>query len=484
VTRPRLAARPAPLLGLLLLGALAPAFAAKPLGRALEEQVRAARRVSPSLGVHVVEVESGAEVYGYHADEVKILASNTKLFTTAAAVDLLGPDFQFETGLLIRGAVYDGILDGDLAVVGGGDPNLSGRLYDGDPFGAFRAWAAALRERGVRRVSGSLFLVHGLFDGLAIHPDWPTDQLARWYEAPVGALSFNDNCVLVRVSPGPRPGTPGRVELEPELGLFRVIGQVGTSGSRGRHHVVVSREPESREVRVAGSIYVRGEPLEAWVTVPDPVEYFGAALRAALAQEGVEVHGGTVPTARLPGAVWERVFTHRTDLVSTIAVVNRRSQNFYAESVLKVLGARLAGEGSWRSGVAAVEAFLAKVGLAGGVELADGSGMSRGNRAAPRHLTELLRFMFFHPAGADFVLSLPASGGEEPAWQRRLAQAPYRGNVFAKTGTLDGVSALSGYAKGASGRLYAFSVLCNGTSTVWQARRAQDSIVRAIIDHG
>jgi D-alanyl-D-alanine carboxypeptidase/D-alanyl-D-alanine-endopeptidase (penicillin-binding protein 4) len=481
--RRRLVSGLVPLHALLLVGLAAPAPASTPLGRVLENQVRAARRVAPSLGVHVVELESGEEVYGYRADEVRVLASNTKLFTTAAAVDLLGPAYEFETGILIRGAVYDGILDGDLAVVGGGDPNLSGRLYDGDPYGAFRRWARALKERGVRRVAGDLLLVHGLFESQGIHPDWPPDQLARWYEAPVGALSFNDNCVLVRVSPGARPGAPGQVELVPELGLFRVIGQVKTSGSRGRHHVVVTREPESHEIRVAGSVYLRGEPLEAWVTVPAPVEYFGAALRAALAGEGVEVLGSTVPTADLPGAVWERVFTHRTDLATTITVVNRRSQNFYAESVLKLLGARVGGEGSWASGVAAVEAFLARAGLAGSVELADGSGMSRGNRAAPRHLTELLRFMFFHPAGAEFVLSLPVSGGEEPTWQRRLAEAPYRGNVFAKTGTLNGVSALSGYAKGASGRLYVFSILCNGGG-VWQARRAQDAIVRAIIDHG
>ena len=118
------------------------------------------------------------------------------------------------------------------------------------------------------------------------------------------------------------------------------------------------------------------------------------------------------------------------------------------------------------------------------VELADGSGMSRANRATPRLMAALLRTMYFHRWGREFVASLPYSGEEDLSWRKRLAEPPYRGNVFAKTGTLNGVSTLSGYAKGASGRLYVFSILCNGTRGSWHAKRAQDAILRALIDEG
>jgi len=116
--------------------------------------------------------------------------------------------------------------------------------------------------------------------------------------------------------------------------------------------------------------------------------------------------------------------------------------------------------------------------------MADGSGLSRGNRFTPRQLTTLLRTMVHHRWGSEFIRSLPYSGEEELSWRDRLAEPPYRGNVFAKTGTLLGVSTLSGYAKGLSGRLYAFSILCNRVPSAWEARRLQDKIVAAIIDGG
>lgn len=470
---------------LALLVVLAPeAGATSLLTRALNEQVAAARRVAPSLGVHVVDVESGDEVYAYNADRPQILASNTKLFTTAAALELLTPDYQFETPVLIRGATYDGILDGDLAVVGGGDPNISGRFHDGDSFYIFRRWAASLRQRGVREVSGDLYLVHGLFRDEKIHPEWPRDQLARWYEAPVAALSFNDNCVLVRVAPGAERGAPARVKLVPDLGLFRVVAQVSTTSSRRRQRITVKREPGSHQITVSGRVYRRGPAAEAWVTVPDPVEYFGAALRAALEEEGVRIYGRLRPVEELPGAVWERVTVYRSRLLPTLEVVNQRSQNFYAESVVKLLGARSSGEGSWQAGVGAVEGFMARLGLDGELSLADGSGMSRGNRATPRAVTQLLQHMFFHPWGREYLRSLPASGSSNGSWRRRLSAEPYRGNVFAKTGTLSGVSALSGYAKAVSGRVYAFAILCNDTRAVWRARQMQDRILEALIDEG
>ncbi|HEX4952563.1 MAG TPA: D-alanyl-D-alanine carboxypeptidase/D-alanyl-D-alanine-endopeptidase [Thermoanaerobaculia bacterium] len=461
----------------------APAPRVRTLPEALAATVGSVKGGIRDLSVSVVEVESGREVYGYLADQPRVLASNTKLFTTAAAVDLLDPTFEFVTPLFARGHLEAGVWKGDLAVVGSGDPNISGRFYDGDAYAVFRQWAAAVRALGATKVDGDLYLVTGLFEPLKVHPDWPRDQLARWYEAPVDALSFSDNCVMVRIGPGKGPGSPGKVELVPDLKLYRLVANVTTTESRKSHWLAIQREPESGEIRVSGKVWSRAKPFEEWVSVPDPVTYFGAALRDAFREEGIEVAGLSWPVERLPDGEWREVARHRSDLPGTLAVINHRSQNFYAESLLKVLGVAGGGNGSWRDGVEAVQGFLARAGLADGVRLADGSGMSRNNVASPRHLAGLLRHMYFHPRGATFVQSLPTSGGKEPAWRHRLAQPPYRGNVLAKTGTLSNVSTLSGYAKGRSGKLYAFSILANNTS-VWRAKRAQDSIVRAVIDHG
>jgi D-alanyl-D-alanine carboxypeptidase/D-alanyl-D-alanine-endopeptidase (penicillin-binding protein 4) len=449
---------------------------------ALDAEVRAALRVAPAIGVHVVELDAGETVYSWSADEPRIAASNTKLFTTAAALDALGPGYLFETRLLARGRVRDGVLLGDLGVVGGGDPSISGR-GNGDPYAVFRDWAAALRRRGIGRVEGDLLLDHGLFDDGLVHPDWPPDQLTSWYEAPVAGLSFNDNCVLVRVWPGGQGGGAPRVELAPPVPLLEIENSARTVASRRGQFVHIGRRGDRIEVR--GKIWYGSGPVETWVTVPDPVAWFGAAVRDAFSREGVEIAGSPLPVERLPGPLWRRVAVHRSDLLEAVRVTNKRSQNFYAESLLKVLAAERCDLGTWRHGVREVEDFLAAIGIPrGGFTMADGSGMSRANRFTPRQLTTLLRHMYSHPAGAEFVQSMPYGGEDTGSWKKRLADPPYAGNVYAKTGTLDGVSALSGYARALSGKTYAFSILCNETRSAADARRAQDRIVMALVDNG
>ncbi len=455
------------------------------LERAVSIEVSRALRDTAALGVNIVEVDSGETVYSYNPDEQRIIASNTKLFTTAAALDTFGPGYLYETRLVQRGTVQAGVLDGDLGVVGAGDPQISGREFGGDPYGAFRPWARALRERGIQKVTGDIYLAHGLFAGPQVHPDWPRDQLTEWYEAPVDALSFSDNCILVRIFPG-APGKPARVETVPAVPLFKVensaVTRTATKSKKKRWPGLVIRRIGT-VLAVSGSIAPTSGAFETWVTVPDPVLYFGSGLKAALAEEGVVVTGHLRPVRQLPGAVWERVAVHRSDLLTAVRTTNKRSQNFYAEALAKKIGARRCSEGSWQEGVRAIREFVESIGVPrGSFQMADGSGMSRGNRFTPRHLTTLLRHMFFHPLYAEFLRSLPYSGEDMGSWKRRLAAPPYRGNVFAKTGTLSDVSALSGYAKGVSGKSYAFSILINKARG--DARGAQDRIVMALIDNG
>jgi D-alanyl-D-alanine carboxypeptidase/D-alanyl-D-alanine-endopeptidase (penicillin-binding protein 4) len=330
-------------------------------------------------------------------------------------------------------------------------------------------------------VTGDLWLAHGLFKGPLVHPDWPREQLASWYEAPVAALSFSDNCILVRVWPG-RAGERARVETVPPVPLFRVDNTATTSAKRRGTRIYVGRLDTLLTVK--GSIDVGSGAFETWVTVPDPVLYFGSALRSALAEEGIVMEGQLRPVPELPGAIWERVAVHRSDLVTAIRTTNKRSQNFYAESLAKTVGAQRCGAGSWAEGVRAIGEFVESIGVPHGTfRMVDGSGMSRANQFPPRAITMLLRHMFFHAARTEFAQSLPYSGEEESkGWRRRMAVAPYRGNVLAKTGTLNGVSALSGYAKAVSGKSYAFSILLNKTRG--DAHGAQDRIVMALIDNG
>ncbi len=461
------------------------AVAASPataVGR-IEAAVLAARHAAKDVGVHIIRLDDGATVFGLDQDRGRVVASNNKLFTTAAALATLGPNYVYETKVLARGDVAAGTLNGDLAVVGVGDPNISGREYNGDIYAVFKTWAASLKARGIERVHGRLMLVTGFFDAQQIHPDWPKDQLVNWYEAPVGALSFNENCVMVRVYPGKKAGAPVRVETEPPLDSFGIINNAVTVAARGRQRLVIGRAAGSNQIYVSGAMAVNAGMSEAQVTVTDPIGVFGDALRDALKREGIAIDGDTLRSDDLGAGAWVEVAELRSSLLSTIDITNKHSQNFFAESLCKLLGRSVFGEGSWRMGTRAVSDFLTKVGIApGSYMLADGSGMSRNNRFAPSHVTRLLQYMYQQPFGLEFMRSLAYSGERGLRWQRRLASGPYAGNVFAKTGTLSGVSALSGYAKAKSGKLYAFSILCNDVRG--DAPGAEDAIVRALIDNG
>jgi D-alanyl-D-alanine carboxypeptidase/D-alanyl-D-alanine-endopeptidase (penicillin-binding protein 4) len=454
------------------------------LAQELGREVDYARKYSREVGVHIVDLADRREVFGFEPDKTRILASNTKLLTTAAALVELGPGYRFETKFMMRGKVEDGTLDGDVAVIGAGDPNLSGRFSRGDAYAAFRPWAQALRERGIHRVTGQLYLVNGIFEEPWVHPDWPQDQLAAWYEAPVDALSFNDNCVLVRVRPGPKPGSPAVVSTVPKVDFVQFRNTARTGAGR-TSQLAVGRDAVSDIVVVSGSVGQSAAGVDVWVAVHDPVAYFAAGVRGALGDEGVEIADRyRYVHAPLEGA-WEQIAVHASDLPSTIMVTNKRSQNFYAESLAKLLGWKKSGTGSWGSAVSAISAFLVGIGVpASDFRLADGSGLSRGDQATPRAVTRVLEQMYFHDYGRTYLQSLPYSGERDLVWRQRLATRPYLGNVFAKTGTLSGVSTLSGYAKAVSGRVYAFSILLNQVRGNGSAHLVQDRIVRALVDRG
>lgn len=483
-SRPRPARRAALVLAAAL--SLEPVGAARAdLGLELGRSVRNARSAARELSVQVVSLPEGEAVYSYAADRPRIIASNTKLVTTAAALDRLGPGHFLETAVFIEGKHVGKTLIGNLAVRGGGDPNISGRHFDGDPSAVFRTWARKLRSLGIEEITGDLFLVNGLFDDVYVHPDWPRNQLARAYEAPVAALSYSDNCVLVRIYPGVKVGAPARVEVVSGAPIFEVRNRARTTGSPRRHWLAVDRKPGTNVIEIDGMILRNLDSVDVWVTVDDPAEYFGAALVQAFESEGVAIGGGARITERLPIGGWFRITEHRSDLMTTLEVINRRSQNFYAESLLKLLGARLCRRGTWQGGIEVLTEFLGKVGIDDGYELADGSGMSRGNRFTARQITRLLAYMFEHRYAREYVRTLPYGGLEDhDTWRKRLADPPYRERVFAKTGSLAGVSTLSGYVKAQSGEVYAFSILGNRVRSIWRARRAQDAIVRTLVDHG
>jgi len=436
-------------------------------------------------GILVHRLGAAQPIYALNPRKPLIPASNMKLFTTAAALDVLGSKYAFRTRVLARGEIRAGVLHGDLVLKGSGDPNISGRFHDGDVLAIPRAWARKVADAGIRTIAGDLVADDSLFDRQYTCPSWPKDQLDRWYAAGVCALSFNDNCIWLTTGPGAARGQPAIVSLSPRNSRVTLVNRA-TTGPRGaRVRIGVGRRPGEDTIRVTGTYPAGREPVGQWVTVGNPALYLGAVFRDALAREGVTLAG----RVRLIGAREPRTGAHEiavtvSSLKQTIAIANKRSQNFYAEQILKALGAHVHGKGSYETGRAVVRAFAERTGI-GKADLCveDGSGLSRRNRASAWAVVTLLRHMAKHAQRQLFIESL-AAAGVDGTLRRRLRDAATRGKIRAKTGTIAGVRCLSGYATGASGARYAFSIMVNGVRSGGEASRLQDQVCRVLVTEG
>jgi len=427
-------------------------------------------------------------IVAVNVDAELILASTTKLFTTAAALDRLGPDYRFRTTLLEDGELLpDGTLAGRLVVRGGGDPAISGRLYENDPWAVFRPWSEAVQARGIRSIRDGLLLDTSFFDDERTHPDWPAAQEQHWWQAPVSALSYNDNVVLVRVTGGLRPGGRASLGFYPAKPfLMSLVGRVSTQKGR-RARVGVSRRAGSAKVVASGAVGSR----RTWsgdVTVVDPPLYLASAFTSVLREEGIAVDG--LPEVRAeapPVPEASRVLhVHETPILPTLAVCNKRSHSFFAEQILKTLGAERRGRGTWENGLAEVSEFVRSLGLdPSRYRLADGSGRSRENVASASAYLDFLQALAtrWRHFGA-FEPTLAVTGDMAGSLRYRMLGPDTRGKVFAKTGNIAGVVTLAGYVEARSGKRYAFVILANGGCSEGRGHAWQDRILTELARRG
>lgn len=436
-----------------------------------------------AVSARVLALPSGEVLYSANADAPMKPASNMKLLTSATALATLGSAFRFHTALARHGD--------DLVVIGGGDPatgdpalaEMTGR----DRLALFERWATILAERGIRRVRGDLILDDTIFDDVHVHPSWPSDQLQKWYAAPVAGINLNDNCIDVTVWPADAPGQPGNFAVMPPNDWTKIINQTVT---RRQGIPTIGWGSSPGTFVLSGPCSSRGT-LQS-VAVTDPVAVFGSALRVHLAARGIIIEGQTrrgrarSPHGRLaPGVVV--LDDAVTPLADVILRCNRDSQNFFAEAIFKQIGyARMfrAGDlkpqGSWESGRAAVAAYLDSLNLkTGRLVIDDGSGLSHDNRVTAVVLTEVLRRAFTGPDRDLFISTLATPGGDG-TFRRRLTDVS--DGLYVKTGTIDGVRALSGYVRTGDDQWLCFSLLCNDIRGKTQpVKDAQDRFCRVLV---
>lgn len=448
-----------------------------------------------SYGVLIVSLDHGDTLFAHNADQPLAPASNLKLYSTAAALYYLGPEFRYSTYALADGPVHDGILDGDLILYGTGDPTLSSRMLRG-ALTPLRALVDSLSALGVREVRGDVVGDGSYFDDRWIGEGWREEYRLASYSAPIGALSLAENIVSVRVRPGGSVGDEAQITTTPSTDGLLVRNRVRTISS-GRSSVRFSYDPEG--ITVEGQL-TRGHPgVARTVTVVDPGNYAAAAFRNLLEDAGIRV-GGTVrsirdandspvgratrsPSGAEGVAPPPRIIgTHLSPtLAEIISVTNHVSMNLYAEAMFKTVGRVALGEGTFAAGAEAVRYFLEceEPFDFAGVNIVDGSGLSPLNRVTPRSTVHLLDLMTRTDVWEPFYNSLPVAASPEGgrhSLRNRMGGTSAARNLHAKTGTINNVSSLSGYVRADNGELLAFSIIGNDLGSTWSAKRLEDQI--------
>ncbi len=460
---------------ILLSGGLLQAQQAKVQAK-LDEMLRAKDVHTWKVSVLAVDLASGRIICSSRPERPLIPASNMKMVVIAAAVSRWGTEHEFVTLLGRRGR--------DLVVIGDGDPGLGEALLIAnrgqDQTSVFRKWAGTIKERGMTQV-GDIIIDDTVFDQQFVHPNWPKDQLHKWYAAPPGGLNLWENWIKVWRSTG--SGDRLKLFIEPAVSYGSLAG-AGDS-AKSKRQVWISSGPEDDANQAGGVRNTGGGGTRT--TVADPGVFFGSVLRAVLDKQSVAVSGevrrgrvgdgrGKLPTDTV---ILDRATTR---LIEVIGRANKYSRGLFAECLLKRLGSDIYAQGSFASGAAAVGEFL--TGHVGAkpdqFTIDDGSGLSRENRLSPSVLVNVLRYMAARPEGDIFRKSLSISG-QDGTLRARLNTRDLKRKLYAKTGYISGVYSLSGYMQTKRGKWIAFSILINKMTNRSRAKQLQLDICHLLV---
>ena len=442
-----------------------------------------------NVGIFVQDPETRQIIYQRNAHRLFMPASNQKLVTTSAALHFLGPDYHFITQIYTDGTIQNGVLNGDLYIKGGGDPTLSGRFHNDDMTADLRFWTDSLAARGITSMHGNIVADANMFDDNRLGSGWAYDDLSYWYAAEISALSFNDNCLDVLITPGDSVGAPATISYSPQTSYITMQNEIVTADSDSVAHYDYHREDGTNHMRFFGEVRLGHKPIKDYITIHDPALYTATVFSEVLGEKGIQ-WTGTITKVDYDSLVpdyagMQRLVQYKSPPFSEIIkVINKHSQNFYAEQTFKTLGFEVAGDGSFRGGRQAVYQFLGDIGVeTEHMSVMDGSGLSRRNLIAPFQLGTILRTMYSGNTRDVFLNSLPVGGGDGTLGSRFKGSIAQR-RVLAKTGYVGFVRTLSGYVQTSDNHQLVFSIMVNhyvtNTSVI---NNFQDNVVSLLAAH-
>jgi len=433
-------------------------------------------------GISIISCNSGELLYQHEGRKNRQVASNLKLLTTMTALRRLGETYRYTTGIYATGEITPtGELLGDLVVRTGGDPSLS-PVFGVEPTEVMRSWARALDSMGIRSIR-NVIVDASIFDDVPYAPGWSWDDESYGFNAQISAAALYDNSVEVTVTPGKAPGRPVSIDLYPSTAYVTLKVTATTTRADSASTLDIRRERGGSTITVSGNIALGSDPYVEHISVEKPPLFFATVLREELERSGITVRGspydaadypeqGRYPTAR------EVAIYRSPPLSDIVATTNKQSLNLATEMLVKKIGREATGSGSTSAGLDVIRRQLSEIGVdVEHIRLFDGSGLSRQNMIAPTDITTMLRWARGAPFYPSFLASLSVAG-VDGTLGGRLKGTLAAGNIYAKTGYLNGIRAVSGYARTREGEWLAFSIVTNNYSVpTGVVNTAQDLIL-------
>lgn len=445
----------------------------------ISEILRRPQLAPAMIGIKVASLDTGKVLFEQNANKLLSPASNMKLYTVAAGLDRLSPDYHFVTSVYAAGKPdASGTVPGDLTIYGRGDPSIAAR-FNGDYFKGIDDLAGRIAAAGVKQVAGDLVGDESYFSGPAYGSGSQWEDLQWGFGAEVSALSVNDNLVNLSVTPGRGVGAPAVASIEPPDPLLTITNRATTSAKGTRRNLLVHRGLSSSVVEIQGSLALDDAGFSGRLAVAQPALLFAYLLRSSLAKKGVVISGKTRTTppslfvnpanSGAPSGLIELTNLQSPPFSLIAAQTLKPSQNLYAELILRTLG-RVAstnssvpdvGRTSESAGVEVVRTFLREAGVdPSALSLTDGSGLSRDDMVTAEATLQLLTYMRRHRFATAFREALPIAGVDGTI-RNRMKGTPAQNNLRAKTGELRSASSLSGFVTTAAGEELVFSIMVN-----------------------
>ncbi|MFS0660541.1 D-alanyl-D-alanine carboxypeptidase/D-alanyl-D-alanine-endopeptidase [Niallia alba] len=456
------------------------------LSTALESLLNTEPELKGSLaGISIRDQETGTILFEHMSDLRLTPASNMKLLTSAAALKVLGEDYQFITEIYGDGRVDKGHLKGNLYIKGNGDTSLLASDLD--------KLSKDIKKKGIRYIDGDIIGDDSWYDDMPYSIDLAWSDETTYYGAPISALTlspdkeYDAGTVLLEIKPGKKESDPVVIDTFPNTNEINIVNNAKTGAKESATSLKVKRNHNSKVVTVTGRLPINASVKKEWISVNNPTRYTLDVFQQALKKEGIHWKG-TVKKGKTP-QIASIITTHSSIPLSELLIpFMKLSNNTIAETLIKEMGVVKKGEGSFKRGIEVLEEELVAFHLdPNNMLIRDGSGISPIDFISADDLSMLLYEVQAEPWFPTFSQSLPISGNEDRmvggTLRHRLNSDNTKGKVLAKTGTLTAVSSLSGYMESKDGKKYIFSILLNHLVDEEKGKDIEDRIIETLAEY-